>query len=220
MNRYVVPIGKMEQAGAGYQLILHIPEYAARLIGQQAVRQVEIGVDDGRLISTEQRRKAYAMLRDIAEYTGYTDVAIKEIMKVEHMMRTGCEPFSLSDCSMTTAREFLNTLTEYALKEGVILTESGLQRTDDIDTYLIQCIRYRKCCICGKKADIHHVDAIGMGNDRRHYNDSQSRIMALCRIHHTIYHQRGGEAFMDSYKVYGIERNRTENQWEREGEET
>ena len=210
MNRYTVPVGAVEQSAAGYQLILHVPEPAARLIRQQQARSVELGIDDGRLISVQQRKKIYATLRDIAEYTGYTDEAMKEVMKMEHMMRTGCEYFSLSDCSITDAREFINTLMEYALKEGVIMTESGLQRTDDIDCYLIQCIRYKRCCICGRPADLHHVDAIGMGNDRRHYDDSGSRVMALCRNHHTLYHQRGGQTFMNTYKVYGIERYRTE----------
>lgn len=102
------------------------------------VADVELGIDDGRFISVQQRRKIYATLRDIAEYTGYPDEDMKQIMKVEHVMRCGCDMFSLSDCSMTTAREFINTLMEYALKEGVILTESGLQRTDDIDTYLMR----------------------------------------------------------------------------------
>lgn len=210
MNRYVVPIKSVVQETAGVQLVLRVPEQMVRLIRQQSVRQVEVGVDDGRLISVQQRKKIYATLRDLAEYTGYTDEAMKEVMKLEHMLRTGGEYFSLADCSITEAREFINTLMEYALKEGVIMTESGLQRTDDIDTYLIQCIRYRKCCICGRAAELHHVDAIGMGNDRRHYDDRLNRVMALCRTHHTIYHQRGGHDFMDTYKVYGIERHRVE----------
>lgn len=217
MNRYVVPVHGLQQGQKDIKLILTVPEKMAKLILQRRVRQVEVGVDDGRFISVLQRKKIYAMLRDIAEYTGYTDEAMKEVMKYEHMMRTGCEYFSLSDCSMTDAREFLNTLIEYALKEGVIMTESGLQRTDDIDTYLIQCIRYRKCCICGRPADIHHVDAVGMGQDRRQYDDSHSHIMALCRQHHTISHQRGQQAFMDTYKVYGIERYRTEK-WQQDGD--
>lgn len=217
MNRYVVPVHGLQQGQKDIKLILTVPEKMAKLILQRRVRQVEVGVDDGRFISVLQRKKIYAMLRDIAEYTGYTDEAMKEVMKYEHMMRTGCEYFSLSDCSMTDAREFLNTLIEYALKEGVIMTESGLQRTDDIDTYLIQCIRYRKCCICGRPADIHHVDAVGMGQDRRQYDDCHSHIMALCRQHHTISHQRGQQAFMDTYKVYGIERYRTEK-WQQDGD--
>lgn len=216
MNRYVVPVHGMQQGQQDVRLVLKVPNQMAHLIRQRNVRQVEVLVDDGRTISVQQRKKIYAVLRDIAEYTGYTDEAMKEVMKYEHMLKTGCNYFSLSNCSITEAREFLNTLMEYALKEGVILTESGLQRTDDIDTYLIQCIRYRKCCICGRDADIHHDDAIGMGNNRNHYDDSQNKIMALCREHHTICHQRGKESFMRTYKVYGIEKYRAAG-WMQEG---
>ena len=134
----------------------------------------------------------------------------KEIMKVENMLRLGQDKvISLSDCTITEAREYINTLMEYSLKEGLILTESGLKRTDDIDAYLIQCIRYKRCCICGKTAEIHHVDAIGMGNDRRHVDDSEKKIAALCRIHHSLAHQKGWVQFADAYKVYGIEKYRT-----------
>ena len=131
----------------------------------------------------------------------------KEIMKVENMLRLGQDKvISLSDCTITEAREYINTLMEYSLKEGLILTESGLKRTD---AYLIQCIRYKRCCICGKTAEIHHVDAIGMGNDRRHVDDSEKKIAALCRIHHSLAHQKGWVQFADAYKVYGIEKYRT-----------
>lgn len=126
------------------------------------------------------------------------------------MLRLGQDKvISLSDCTITEAREYINTLMEYSLKEGLILTESGLKRTDDIDAYLIQCIRYKRCCICGKTAEIHHVDAIGMGNDRRHVDDSEKKIAALCRIHHSLAHQKGWVQFADAYKVYGIEKYRT-----------
>lgn len=195
----------------GVDIVVRAGHDAERAVKTRKARQVEIGVDDGRLISPMQRRKIYATLRDIGEYTGYPVEAAKQVMKVEHMLRTGDpEDFSLSDCSVTQAREFINTLMEYALKEGIILAEQGLDRTDDIDAYLIQCIRYRRCCICGQQADIHHVDAIGMGADRRHVDDSCSRVAALCRKHHTIAHQKGWDSFSRDYKVYGIERYRTE----------
>ena len=74
----------------------------------------------------------------------------------------------------------------------------------DIGKYLYFCIKHKKCCVCGKDGEIHHVDAIGMGNDRRYIDDSGYRKMCLCRTHHTIAHQRGMEAFTAMYKVYGI----------------
>ena len=194
----------------GQQVIeLAADERLIKMIRNMRVQYVEIGIEDGRYITPIQRRKIYATLRDIGEYTGYTIEEAKEVMKVEHIKRTGdSEWFSLSDCSVTKAREFINTLLERALNDGIIMDESGLMRTDDIDTYLIQCIRYRRCCICGRAADIHHVDVIGMGNNRRHYDDSQNEIAALCRNHHNLAHSLGWQRFMSRYKVYGIERYR------------
>lgn len=213
MENYTAEISRISADSAAGQdkavLQIVIDDPVARIIRRRGVRHVALGIEDGRRITPLQQRKAYAMLRDIGEYTGYPVEAMKQIKKVEHMMRTGdFEYFSLANCSITKAREYINTLMEYALKEGVILNESGLMRTDDIDTYLIQCIRYRRCCICGRPADIHHVDAIGMGNDRRRYDDSNNQIAALCRNHHTIAHNTGWPRFMSMYKIYGIEKYR------------
>lgn len=213
MMYYSADLKGMKEAAGESLIIAGIPKEALTLLQRRCCREIQIGIDDGRSISPAQRRKAYATLRDIGEYTGYSPEEIKEIMKVEHMIRLkDTAVISLADCSMTEAREFINTLMEYALKEGIILTESGLKRTDDIDTYLIQCIRYKRCCICGRPADIHHVDAVGMGNNRRRMDDSQKRIAALCRMHHTISHQKGWERFESDYHVYGIEKYRTQAQ--------
>ena len=38
---------------------------------RQQSRLVEIRIDDGRMISGEQRRKAYATINDISDYTGH-----------------------------------------------------------------------------------------------------------------------------------------------------
>lgn len=209
MRYYSARIRTVREAAESTELTVDVSKEAAAMLQKRRCEEIQVGIDDGRTISPAQRRKAYATLGDISNHTGYTVEAAKEIMKVEHMLRMkSAEMLSLADCTMTEAREFINTLLEYALKEGIILTESGLMRTDDVDTYLIQCIRYRRCCVCGKDADIHHVDAIGMGNDRRRADDSGKKVAALCRLHHTIAHQKGWPSFSKSYHVYGIERIR------------
>lgn len=208
----------VDETAEGTELKLLVPEHIGEQIRRRKIEQVEIGYDDGRSISPAQRRKIYATLRDISNHTGYDPESAKQVMKIEHMERTGeTEWFSLSDCSMTTAREFINTLMDYALREGIILTDRGLHRTDDIDMYLIQCIAYRRCCICGRAADIHHVDAIGMGNDRRRVDDGGYQVMALCREHHTAAHTMGRERFMRMYAVYGVERWRAEGYGKKQG---
>lgn len=56
----------------------------------------EIRLDDGRRISIDQRKKIYATLRDISEYTGHEPEYLKELMKFSFMGETGKEHFSLS----------------------------------------------------------------------------------------------------------------------------
>lgn len=201
----ITNIRKVRQTEEGTDLMIHIPKLQLQdMLMEKRIRQAEIRFDDGRTISIEQRKKAYATIRDIAAYTGYLPEEQKEWLKYLHIANTGCEYFSLSDCSMDTAREFINTILEYAITAGVPLTDAGVDRTDDIGRYLYFCIKSKKCCVCGSEGEIHHVDAIGMGNDRRTFDDSRCRKMCLCRKHHTIWHQVGDERFQQMYKVYGI----------------
>lgn len=164
----------------------------------------EIRIDDGRLISHDQRKKAYATIKDIAEWMGEIPEYVKEVLKFDYQMDTGEEYFSLSDCTMSTARDFITFLLEFALYHGVPLLESGIDRCDDIGKYLWNCLHYKKCCICGKQGEIHHWDRIGMGNDRKKIDDSEHRKMCLCREHHTISHNMGNVEFEKKYKVYGV----------------
>lgn len=201
----VAEIQKVKQTAEGTDLIIHIPKLQLQdMLMKKRIRKSEIRFDDGRTISVEQRKKAYATIRDIAAYTGYLPEEQKEWLKYLHIANTGCEYFSLSDCTMDTAREFINTILEYAITAGIQLTESGVERTDDIGRYLYFCLKAKKCCVCGKPGEIHHVDSIGMGNDRRKVDDSEYRKMCLCREHHTMWHNLGDERFQKMYKVYGI----------------
>ena len=206
---YFTDITGYRAAGEGVDLLIHLPQDIRYLIKRQNIRHAKVILDDGRHISIDQRKKIYATLRDISEYIGDPPEATKEWMKYGYIERTGSDYFSLSNCSMTTAREFINFLMDVCLQSGIILTESGLKRTDDINAYLIQCIRHKRCCICGGPADIHHVDAIGMGNDHRNFDDSENDIIALCREHHTQAHSLGDVRFMERYKVYGIKKYQT-----------
>ena len=201
----IADITQYRETRDGTDLVIRIPDLKlGAMIRQKTIKKAEIRFDDGRYITAEQRKKAYATIRDIADYTGYPPEEMKEIMKYQHMIRTGEEYFSLSECSMETAKEFINTLLEFSLDWGIPLSEDALNRTDDIERYLYTCIVHKKCAICGKDGEIHHEDAIGMGNNRRTLDDSGHRKICLCRLHHTIAHQKGVIEFRKAYKVYGI----------------
>ena len=161
-------------------------------------------LDDGRTISAEQRKKIYACVGDIAEWSGAYPEYTKQLLKCFYIARTGIEDFSLSDCSMSIARDFISYIIEFSFEHNIPFADLGLNRTDDIGKYLWSCLEYKKCCICGLDGEAHHEDAIGMGRDRLHYDDSKHKKICLCRKHHTEAHQAGIESFRKKYHVFGI----------------
>ncbi|WP_129596076.1 putative HNHc nuclease [Anaerophilus nitritogenes] len=207
MNEYAEIIGYRElEKGTRLAVVIpekHLGEYIKRFAQNGKVKS-EIRLDDGRTITAEQRKKAYATIRDMATYTGYMPEEMKEIMKYSYIANTGSDYFSLSNCSVTTARLFINYIIEFCFQWNIPLLDHGLNRTDDIGKYLWLCLKYKKCAICGKEAETHHWDAIGMGNDRKRIDDSSYRKIALCRVHHTEAHTIGRDTFAEKYHVYGI----------------
>lgn len=198
-------LDKYKESEKGTELLITIPgKKIGEILTEKHIKKAEMRFDDGRTISAEQRKKAYATIRDIADHTGYLPEEQKEWLKVLYIIKTGRKNISLSNCSMDEAREFINVILEHAIKNGVELREEGINRADDIGKYLYFCIKHRKCAVCGRDGEIHHEDAIGMGNDRKTMDDSSHKKICLCRNHHTIAHQKGVEEFWKSYKVYGI----------------
>lgn len=201
----LIDLKKFRETEEGTELIVLIPNCSlGGMLTQKHIHKAEIRFDDGRHISAEQRKKVYATIRDISDYTGYLPEEQKEWLKYLHISNTGCDYFSLSDCTMDTAREFINTILEYALENGITLSEEAINRTDDIGRYLYFCIMHKKCAVCGKPGEIHHEDAIGMGNNRNKLDDSNHKKICLCRLHHTKAHELGVVRFTEMYKVYGI----------------
>ena len=200
-----VVLDKYRESDSGTEIIIRVPgRKIGDVLADKKIKKAEMRFDDGRIISIEQRKKAYATIRDIADYTGYLPEEQKEWLKYLYIQKTGDDYISLSDCSMDQAREFINVILEYAIESGIQLSEQAINRTDDIGKYLYFCIKHKKCAICGQDGEIHHEDAIGMGNDRKTLDDSNHKKICLCRKHHTIAHQMGVDRFTKMYKVYGI----------------
>lgn len=155
-------------------------------------------------ITPEQRKKIYALFRDIANYTGNSPEHIKETLKYHFIRETEYEPFSLSNCSFELAGDFIEWLINFAFENGVRLSEHPLRTLDDIEKYVRMCLKHRICSICGKPGEIHHWDSIGMGRDRTKVDDSSNRKICLCRTHHTEAHTIGRDSFEQKYHVYGV----------------
>lgn len=170
---------------------------------QKQVDEIEIRLTDGREISANQRRKVFALVRDISSWCGEEPEYIRKFTTFEYCITKGVETFSLSDCDMSTAREYISYLIDFCFRHGVPTRDTLLNRTDDISVYLYSCLAHRRCAVCNKQADVHHIQTVGMGRDRTKINHSGMEAIALCREHHREAHTRG-QAFFDKYHIYGI----------------
>jgi len=191
----------------GKEIILKAPFESSYLMEQQGYKEAEIRLIDGRSISGDQRKKAYALFRDISLFTGYDSDHIKGVMKDDFIAKKGWPEFSLSDVDMNTAREFIDHMVEFCLEWGVPCMDSLLDKAQDVSRYLYLCLYHKKCCICGKEAEVHHVDAVGMGRNRHTICHVGMKAMALCRAHHDEVQVTGQHTFDKLHHVYGIKLN-------------
>lgn len=175
--------------------------------------EVEIILPDGRRISPEQRRKCYALLSEIAEWidgkqTPETVEDAKQVMKwdfiLKRMESQERQLFSLSSCDMSTAREFITYLIEFIVKNDIPTKVPLIEQCEDISKYVYACLMNKRCCICGKPADLHHVQSVGSQGYRDKINHIGLEALPLCRIHHTELHKKGNKYFIETYHLQPV----------------
>ena len=190
-----------------------LPDLDRALLRQY--KQVEIILSDGRRISPEQRRKAYALIGEITEYVdgirnADTIEEQKGLLKMEFMLQrmeaTERRMFSLSDCSVTTAKEFITYLVDFIIANDIPTRVPLIDNCDDIAAYMYACTMHRKCAVCGKPADIHHCEGsrIGAGVDRTKVHQLGREVLPLCRVHHTELHAMPESEFIAKYHLQKV----------------
>ena len=174
--------------------------------------KVLVGLPDGRRISPDQRRKAYALMGEIADWVGDVPEYVKKLMKIEFMasrMQTiGEKIFSLSDTDVTTAKEFISFLIDFMIEHEVPSKTPLYELCEDIQKYVYACLMHKTCCVCGKRgADVHHLTGSRVGHGGlkwREKDQTGALVLPLCREHHMAAHD--GEAdFLARYHLEGIE---------------
>ncbi len=171
----------------------------------QHIKEAYIEPIDGRVLSDKQRRMCYSLINAIAEWSGSSTQDIKEAFKMEFwadkVETIRDKIFSLSNAPMSLIAEFQRFLISFALENNVSVKRPLLEYVDDVNHYVYMCLIHKKCAICGKKADLHHIDAIGMGNDRSETIHEGREAISLCREHHTEYHTIGKTEFFQKYHL-------------------
>ena len=188
----------------GNALTVKVPFRDTSQMIKKGIHTAQVILEDGRHISLEQRKKIYATFNDIAEYTGYVAEEVKEIMKCDFIAATGYDEFSLSDVDMSTAREFLEHLIEFCLYHGIPTKDSLLDRAPDVARYIYKCALNKRCCISGKKAELHHLDAVGMGRNRKDIIHIGMEVIPVSVTLHKEAHTIGKQSFCEKYHVFGV----------------
>ena len=91
----------------GRELVVAPTASIDRDLLQKLVGKVMLRLVDGREITREQQKKAYALMRDISLWNGDLPEYIKEYMKFHFCMSRGEDWFSLRDVDRTTAKAFI-----------------------------------------------------------------------------------------------------------------
>lgn len=168
-------------------------------------KEVEITMLDSRPLSDKQRKSCYAMLREIAVWSGYEPDEIKDMMKFNFIasLVEDMNQFSLSDAPMSLVAAFQTFLARFIVAHDVPTRRPMLEYVDDVQDYVYTCLVNKKCPICGKKADLHHVTAVGMGRDRDEIIHEGMEVMPLCREHHQEIHAIGKAYFFKKWHLQG-----------------
>lgn len=188
----------------GNMLTIQVEYHDCILLEKKHIKEAEIRLKDGREISREQQKKIYALFNDISLYTGYTPHETKELMKFSFLSKYGGNDFSLSNVDMTTASKFIEYIIEFILIHDIPTKVSLLEQAEDIGKYIYMCLVYKKCCISGKRAELHHVDTVGMGRNRNEITHIGMKALPLSRKYHIEVHSTGQKAFEAKYHVFGV----------------
>ena len=170
--------------------------------------EVQVIWKDSRRITADQRKKAWAIMADIAEYQGeckedvYSEQQSRFTLRNLEILQDGL--FHLSTATVSTARAFITMLIDIVIEYGIPTKRPLAALCDDIPRYVYSCLINKKCAVCGLKAEIHHVDTVGMGFDRTSISHIGKRCLPLCREHHNEYHMIGGTAFDSKYHLTPI----------------
>ena len=203
-------VGKVRPYKGGYLIYIDKPPGSDHLSDE-----VTIVWRDERQISTKQQRKARALIAEIAEFCGYSKPerqqmheALKELF-IQRQRELGleAEDFSLRDCDMGTASEYITFLIDFVLEYDIPTKIPVWRMAEDIKRYVYKCAVLGICAVCRKPAGIHHVDKVGMGRNRRSIVHVGLRGISLCwgvRSHHAEVEHIGNEAFMEKYALDSV----------------
>lgn len=200
--------GKIVDADAKYLTIRvpFTPEYV-----RQDMEDAIVFLPDGRKHSIDQHGKVWALIGEIALWAGYrasessqVNAMLKRdflLQRYDRLSAAAIKEFSMSDVDVSTASLYIDWLVDFVLENNIPTKRPVTELCEDVQAAVYSAMMHKRCIICGQKADLHHVDRVGMGNDRREICHIGMKALPLCRGHHQEAHQHGDQVLCDKYHL-------------------
>ncbi|EGQ3642007.1 hypothetical protein NRV38_000632 [Staphylococcus pseudintermedius] len=166
--------------------------------------EVDVNVVDPFKITGKQRRKIFALVKDIEEHTGQPMDYMRH-MFIEYV-RTYYgydERISLSNCTRTQASQIIEITLDWTFHNDIPLSYKTSNLLKQDKAFLYWATVNRNCVICGKPhAELAHYQAVGRGRNRRKIEHTGNKVLALCSHHHREQHNIGIDSFNDKYHLH------------------
>ena len=162
--------------------------------------QCDVVIEDPYKISSEQRKKIFAMCRDIELHWGEPVESLRQRFQTELEIMNGYEHISLSNCSMKLARELIELIIAFMFHHQIPMRVETSKLLNGDKAMLYWATVNRNCVLCGKSnADLAHHYSIGCGANRKKMQHYDYEVLALCRFHHQEQHNIGVKSFDEKY---------------------
>jgi len=186
---------------------------------KRGYKEAYVELIDSRKVSDKQRRMCFALIGEIAEWQGQSrSETAKDLVNeartldflINELGENADKLFSLSDAPMSLVAAYQRYLIRFVIYNGIPTKRPLYEYADDITDYIYSCLIKHKCAVCGRYADLHHIDRVGIGRDRHDIIHEGMEAIPLCREHHGEIHTTGDKTFMERYHFDGgIELDKT-----------
>ena len=158
--------------------------------------ECDVIVSDPYKITDKQRKKVFAMVRDIFNHYGQPMDYLRYMFQKQLEFLKGYDPISLSDCSRKQASELIELILDFIFTYNVPMNKATSDLMSNDKYFLYKSTINRTCVICGvPNSDLAHYQAVGRGRNRNKINHYGNKVLALCRKHHNQQHDMGMSSF-------------------------
>jgi hypothetical protein len=181
---------------------LHLDNKDFLLLDNGLEVECDVIINDPYKITDKQRRKVFAMIRDIFNHYGQPMDYLRYMFQKQLEFMKGYEPISLSNCSRRQAGELIELILDFIFTHNIPIHKATSELMSNDNYFIYKSTINRICVVCGTPdADLAHYQAVGRGRNRNKINHYGNKVLALCRFHHNQHHDMGMDSFNKKYHL-------------------